>query len=144
MQEWPRCNNLGSLSSHLDEWVECLQTHGTELFNAPSILRTMLLGVIPTEFEDELLSKPHLKGWQDIIEWCKVKTVYKRQKLLAEAARKPGGSRVNSLLAETQEQDRLAETEPLDPTPAESAETPAWFKEYVCKLGVPPPPKPLT
>ena len=75
------------------KWVECLQTHGTELLNAPGVLRTMLLGIIPTEFEDELLSKPYIKTWQEIIQWCKVKTVYKRQKVLAEAARKPGGGK---------------------------------------------------
>ena len=97
LQEWPRCQKLENLSGHLDEWVECLETHGTELMNAPGILRTMLLGVIPTEFEDELLSKPYVKSWQEIVQWCKIKTVYKRQKVLAEAARKPSGSRVNYL-----------------------------------------------
>ena len=69
----------------------------------------MILGIIPTEFEDELLSKPHIKTWQDIVQWCKVKTVYKRQRVLAEAARKPSGSRVNSLHTEAKEPETLAE-----------------------------------
>ena len=96
LQEWSRCNNLGQLSDHLDDWVECLQTHCAELLHTPGMVRTMLLGIIPTEFEDELLSKPHIKPWQEIVQWCKIRTIYKRQKVLAEAARKPGG-RINLL-----------------------------------------------
>ena len=91
LQEWPRCNNLAQLSSHLDDWVECLQTHCVEMLHAPGMVRSMLLGVIPTEYEEELLSKPHIKSWQEIINWCKLRTTYKRQKVLAEATRKPGG-----------------------------------------------------
>ena len=57
----------------------------------------MVLAIIPQDFEDELLTSPHNKSWQDIINWCKIKCEYKRQKLLSEAARRPGG-RINSLL----------------------------------------------
>ena len=96
LQELPRCNKLESLSSHLDEWVECLETHGTELLAAPGVLRSMLLGIIPSDYEDELSSKPHIQSWQEIMQWCKVKNIYKRQKVLAEAARKPGGDQFYS------------------------------------------------
>ena len=82
----------------------------------------MIIGVISTEFEDELLSKPNVKTWQEIVEWCKVKTVYKRQKFLSEQARRPGG-RVAALLIDSDEQDK-----------AEDEEPPAWFKDYVNKL----------
>ena len=68
LQEWPRCNKLDQLNSHLDDWVECLQTHGTELLQAPGMLRTMLLGIVPAEYEDELLTNPQIKSWQSIIE----------------------------------------------------------------------------
>ena len=106
----------------------------------------MLLGVIPSEFEDELLAKPHIKTWQDIISWCKVKTVYKRQKVLAEAARRPGG-RINSL----QFGDEEEEDAKKDAVTSEPEEPPQWFMEYVNRLSgsngtqkPPPPPKPLT
>ena len=74
LQEWPRCNNLSQLAGHLDDWVGCLQTHCSELLHAPGMVRrTMLLGVVPTEYEDELLSKPHIKSWQEIVRWCKLR-----------------------------------------------------------------------
>ena len=132
LQEWTRCNKMESLSAHLDDWVECLQTHCAELLAAPGILRTMILGVIPSEFEDELLAKPHIKTWQEIVQWCKIKTVYKRQNILAEAARRPGGGRVNSVLAYVESSDQA------DGTPAQApdeSEPPAWFKDYISKLG---------
>ena len=46
LQDWPRCQKLDQLSQHLDDWCECLQMYGTELLNAPNVLRTVLLGVI--------------------------------------------------------------------------------------------------
>lgn len=80
---------IENLSQHLDDWVECLETHCTELLHAPGTLRSMILGVLPSDLEDELLSKPNVKTWQEIVSWCKVKTVYRRQNILAEQARKP-------------------------------------------------------
>ena len=67
LQEWSRCNELDALSAHLDDWVECLQTHCTELLAAPGILRTMILGIIPTEFGDELSAKPNIESWQGAV-----------------------------------------------------------------------------
>ena len=134
LQDFPRCSKLDQLSAHLDDWVECLNTYCAELLHAPGVLRSMLLGVIPADFEDELLSNPQVKSWQEIIQWCKIKTVYKRQKLLAEAARKPG-ARVNAVLTsidtETVEVEE-GRTE-LD-TAAKPNEPPAWFKDYVNRL----------
>ena len=138
LQEWPRCNRLEALSAHLDDWVDCLQTHCIELLHAPGILRTMLLGIIPTEFEDELLTKPHVKTWQEIVQWCKIRTVYKRQKVLAEAARKPLAARVNKL--------KSSEDIEFDVTPiiaeeesavasTSSNNAPAWFQDFVNKIG---------
>ena len=134
LQEWPRCNKLDSLSAHLDDWVECLQTYCSELLHAPGTLRSMLLGVIPTEYEDELLSRPNIKTWQEIIQWCKTRTVYKRQKLLAEQARKPGG-RINQLSHLEVEHDGVQDSEG-EPAATASAddEPPAWFHEFVNKL----------
>ena len=105
---------MEGLSAHLDDWTECLTTYCSELLHAPGVLRSMLLGVIPTDFEDELLGNPQIKTWQEIVQWCKVKTVYKRQKLLSEAARRPG-HRVNSVLSNigsTVDSVREVEAEP--------------------------------
>ena len=77
LQDWPRCTKIENLSQHLDEWVECLETHCTDLLHAPGTLRSMILSILPTDLEDELLSKPNVKSWQEIVSWCKAKTVYR-------------------------------------------------------------------
>ena len=118
-----------------------MEKYGSELLAAPGILRTMVLGIIPTEYEDELLAKPHIKTWQEIVQWCKIKTVYKRQKLLAEAARKSGGSIRSLIIEEVDEQGQIVEGSKS----TEEEQPPSWFMDYVNKLGdkkPPPPPKP--
>ena len=57
------------------------------------------MGIIPSDFEHKLLAKPHIKTWQEIGQWGNIQTLYKRQEVSAEAARRPGGSRINSVLA---------------------------------------------
>ena len=131
LQDWPRCNKIENLSQHLDDWVECLETHCTDLLHAPGTLRSMILSIIPTDLEDELLSKPNVKSWQEIVSWCKVKTVYRRQKILAEQARKPGG-RIASLLIEREGGEERSEAPAAD-NPAGGP--PQWFQDYITKLG---------
>ena len=98
LQEWPKCTSIGNLTQHLDAWVECLETHNTELLAAPNVLRSMLLGIIPTEYEDEILVRPEITTYAEIIEYCKRRTTYKRQKALSELTRRPtNGPRVNAL-----------------------------------------------
>ena len=109
LQEWPRCTSLTTLSAHLDAWVECLEEHNSELLAAPLVLRSMVLGIIPTEFEDEILCRPEVVTYQDIINFCKVRTTYKRQKALSELARKPAGGRIMALMDEEQMAASLAE-----------------------------------
>ena len=136
LQDWTRCTKMEQLSQHPDDLVECLQKYGAELLAAPGILRTMVLGIIPVELEDELLSMPHVKTWQEIINWCKIKTVYRRQSILSEAARRPGG-RANSLIVEARQQDRLAaQDEDREDAPqaqvalVDDGKPPEWFKEF--------------
>ena len=137
LQDFPRCSKLQNLSSHLDEWTECLNLYCSELLHAPGILRSMLLGVIPADFEDELLANPQVKTWHEMIQWCKIKTIYKRQKILAEQARRPGG-RVNSVLSHIEvEVDRtsapVATAAEVAPAPDGA---PAWFNGAMQDAGV--------
>ena len=98
LQEWPKCTSIGNLTQHLDAWFECLKTHNTELLSAPNVLRSMLMGVIPTEYEDEILARPEIATYTDIIEYCKRRTTYKRQKALSELTCWPAyGPRINAL-----------------------------------------------
>ena len=114
LQEWPKCTSIGNLNQHLDAWLECLETHNQELLAAPNVLRTMILGVIPTEYEDEILVRPEVITHRDIILFCKNRTTYKRQKALAEITRRSTQGRINSL-AEDRE-DVMEESTQLMPT----------------------------
>ena len=67
--------------------------YNQELLGAPTVLRSMLLGIIPTEYEDEILTRPEVKTWKDIIEFCNRRTIYKRQKALSELTRQGGPRR---------------------------------------------------
>ena len=134
LQEWTRCNSIGNLNQHLESWIECLEMHNAELLAAPKVLRTMLLGVIPTEYEDDILAKPEIVTYQDIINYCKVRTTYKRQKALSELTRRPGG-RINALLDSEKDQ---AMTPVVD-------EPPPWAQALITaltgkKASAPPPP----
>ena len=103
LQEWPKCTSTANLAQHLDGWLECLETHNQELLNAPNVLRSMILGIIPAEYEDEILVRPEIQSYLDIVEFCKKRITYKRQKQLAELTRKPPGDRINHLAEEDDE-----------------------------------------
>ena len=134
LQDWPRCNKLESLSQHLDDWVECLQTYCSDMLHAPGTLRSMILGIIPADFEDEIIAKPHIRTWQEIVSYCKVKTVYRRQKQLAEQARRPGG-RINAMMGEDDEDDDKSDDKSKE---AATTGPPQWFQEFVNKLATQP------
>ena len=129
LQEWPKCTSIGNLTQHLDSWQECLESYNQELLNAPNVLRSMVLGIIPSEYEDEILVRPEVHTWQQVLEFCKRRTTYKRQKALSEMTRRgPSGSRVNA----------LKKVEPDDDDQA-----PSWaLKLFSAAAAAPPPPAP--
>ena len=92
LKEWPKCTNHQKLKQHLADWEECLELYNVELMNAPNTLRTMLLDVIPTDYEDEILVRPEIRTYKDIILFCNRRSEHKRAKQLAEGVRRPGGT----------------------------------------------------
>ena len=48
----------------------------------------MSMGTLPDDIENEINEKPHRTDDQKIIDWCKVCIEQKRQKMLADHARK--------------------------------------------------------
>ena len=101
------------------------------MLHAPGYVRSMLLSVIPTEYEDELLSKPHIKTWQEIVQWCKLRTIYKRQKLLSEAARNPGG-RINSLIDQIDDDQTRQQQQPQPES--NDSKAPTWANQLINAL----------
>ena len=77
---------LSKLEAHLDGWQACLDEYGTEMYAAPNMLRTMLIGTLPDEPENEISEKPRLTDYQKIMDWCKVRIEQKRQNMLADHA----------------------------------------------------------
>ena len=78
LKDWPKCTSMAKLEVHLDGWQACLDEYGTEMYAGPNILRTMLIGTLPDELENEINEKPHLTDCQNIIDWCKVSIGQKR------------------------------------------------------------------
>ena len=97
LKDWPKCTNVANLEAHLDSWKACLDEYGQELFAAPSMLRTMLLEILPDEFEAEVLDRPEIIDHEQILAFVKRRLEYKRQKKLAEHARKHGGAMINAV-----------------------------------------------
>ena len=86
------------------------------------MLRTMLMGTLPDELENETNEKPHLTDYQKIIDWCRVRIEQKRQKMLSDHARKGiGHPKINMVhgngIGESAEQ---ATESPKAPDPAGS------------------------
>ena len=103
LKDWPKCTSMSKLEQHLDDWKNCLDEYGSELYSAPTMLRSMLLGILPDELEQEANERPELVNHELIIEWVKRRLVYKRTKLLAQHARKGTGSIVNMIKTEDDE-----------------------------------------
>ena len=94
----------------------------------------MLMGIIPTEYEDEILVRPEIVSYKDIIEFCNRRTTYRRQKQLVELARKPPHAKVNALV----------EVQAESPVTQDAERVPSWAQTLIHAIGqtAPPPPKP--
>ena len=63
----------------LDEYGTDLKTH------SPHMLRSMLVDIIPTSFEDDIITRPEIKTYEPILKYCRDQADYRRVKLLASA-----------------------------------------------------------
>ena len=97
LKDWPKCTNVANLDAHLNSWKACLDEYGQELFAAPSMLRTMLLEILPDEFEAEVLDRPEIIDHEQILAFVKRRPEYKRQQKLAKHARKHGGAMIKAV-----------------------------------------------
>ena len=93
------------------------------------------------------MCRPDVTTWQQVIAWCKLRTAYKRTKLLSELARKPNSNpRINALLEEARQLGAAEQRVPEAP----DDQPPAWAQTLITALTpaqsiqavIPPPPKP--
>ena len=69
---------------------------GTETYAAPDMLTTMAIDLLPDDIENEVIAQPELDTHTKVIACVKRRHEYKRQKKMAEFARRDGG-RVNAI-----------------------------------------------
>ena len=110
LKDWPKCNDIMKLEEHLNGWKACLDEHGAEMYAAPGMLRTMLMGILPEEIEKEVNDKEdELDDHESIIAFIKKRLERKRQKKLADYARQAGGKIINSISDSSQRSEINAE-----------------------------------
>jgi hypothetical protein len=117
--EYPRCERLNGLQKHLADWEELVKKYGKNLMTCPGELRAMVLGIIPSDMETELMPKDvEYPTWQTIIAFCRKTTIYLRHKELSDQVRNPKpptrglGHKVNSFTAD----DTSSHNEASQPT----------------------------
>ena len=96
LKDFPKCRDIHKLEAHLDAWTNCLEEFGSELYAAPGMLTTMAIDLLPEDLENEVIDIPELNTHTKVIAWVKRRLEYKRQKKMADFARKDGG-RINAI-----------------------------------------------
>ena len=110
LHNFPKCTNLRKLDEHVDKWLELHAKHGEGL--SDSHLKTMFLGTLPTELEDEILHKEEIRTLMQAVEYVHVKTNRHRVRNVIDnlEAERRGTTTANALTeqAPVQEQDMQA------------------------------------
>ena len=134
--DFPKCESLTKLSEHIDDWLDVLSNYGTELASCPTLLRNMLLGILPRSLEQEILDKAHrpdFKTYQGIIAFCRQKVTQARTKELPELARKPP-SHVKSLKGKDFDYDGARGGDPDGPAVAQNLSWQQMKDELIAAL----------
>ena len=96
LQEFQRCEKLDHLEDHLNNLESLLNEHAKELLHCPDLFRNLVLGLIPTDMEEFISTRPlEFPDYSSILAHARVQTVYRRTRVLAEHARKHAG-RINA------------------------------------------------
>lgn len=87
----PRCDRISEVADHLDGWQELLDDYGGELIgNAPKILKSMLMSMIPKELKSDIMKDEKLsaRDYQGIADWCRKRCLTLQSETLAEVTRR--------------------------------------------------------
>ena len=72
LHEYPKHDKVEGLAAHLDGWENLLDEYGTGLqTHSPHMLRPMLVDIIPTSFDDDIITRPEIKTDVQILEYCR-------------------------------------------------------------------------
>ena len=87
LREYPKHDRVEGLAAHLDGWGKGLDEYGNDLkTHSPHMLRSMLVDIIPTCFEDDIITRAEIKTYVRVLEYCCAQADYRRVKLLANAS----------------------------------------------------------
>ena len=131
LRDYGKCEKISDVMGHVDGWVEALDTHGGELDQAPKMVRSMLLNIIPKELKSEILKERALAGagHLQIIEWMRARCMILQQENLAEVTKRSLTQRNRKLHAV---QQQACDT----PVPEDDneAQAPAWVKQLIAAV----------
>jgi len=83
LQEFQRCEKIDQLEDNLNAWESLLNEHAKELLHCPTLLRNLVLGLIPSDIEDYIAARPgEFQDYQSILAHARVQTVYRRTRTL--------------------------------------------------------------
>ena len=139
IREYPRCDRIADVADHLDGWQELLDNYGGELIgNAPKMLRSMLLNIIPRELKSEIMKDEKLcqKDYQGLADWCRARCTTLQQESLAEVTRRnlrqmTGSSRGRSVASVQQATHAQAVDTPVGGDDSGLDDAPTWAKALI-------------
>ena len=84
LREYAKHDRVEGLAAHLNGWEHLWDEYGTDLeTHSPHVLRSMLVDMIPTSFEDDMITRPEILTYEQIIKYCRDQADYRRVNLLA-------------------------------------------------------------
>ena len=91
-----------NILDHLEAWEDLKEEFGQELSNAPGQRLVMFKKTLPTSITNELIDRPPVRTYEEVLAFCRRRTDYRKEQDLYEFAKKKilTKTRLNSLTTE--------------------------------------------
>ena len=84
----PQYQSVRGLDVHFDAWEELYAEFGRGLDSAPDQLIVMFKDKLPLSIVTDLLDRPYIRTYEDILELCRRRTDHRKDHDLCESAKK--------------------------------------------------------
>ena len=101
LRKYPKHDRVEGLAAHLGGWENMFDEYGSDLKTlSPHMLRSLIVDIIPTSFEDVIVTRPEINTCEQILKYCRDQADDRRVKWLANAWIKNhnSGGKINSLI----------------------------------------------